>query len=464
MKKIVALAIAAILLGTTLRSLADYQLPGAQPLFTRLGYNYGPSVITDGKTRKFWWCGFGLGPSGFTDTIQYRYQDVSTGQWSPVTQVMAPTPGTWDGKFVCDPSVIAGSFVNPESGISYTYAMYYTATDSDQSNNRIGVAYSNDGVNWVKYSQPVILPQQVNGSYGAGQAATYNYNGRAGVYVFYTDTTTGFGNRVFVRKSVDGVNFGAPVLVSDANNGGLSLMSNADFAYDMVSRYFYAVRETIPSRPGDREVFQLMLARMPAADLLAGGGQWEVLGFANPALTGFYMNHNPGILRNGFGQINITLPNVTAYFAGGTNDPATWNLAAVTWRPTPQALTLTRYYSSSCGNGGTPERTVTVGYVAQNCGYQAETVLGYIDMGPAAGETPLYSCMSGNDQFLSRDAQCEGQTAWGIMGYLSDSAAAGTKPLYRCITSATGDHFASLDQSCEGQTNESLLGYIKQNP
>ncbi|GAB6852471.1 hypothetical protein [Paraburkholderia kururiensis] len=457
-------AAALFILGLALTARADYQLPAGQPLFTRLGYNYGPSVIADGKTEKFWWCGFGLGPSGLTDTIQYRYRDRSTGQWSSTVQVMVPGTASWDSAFVCDPSVVTGNFINPEDGTAYVYAMYYTATDASQVNNRIGVAFSNDGITWVKYSQPVISPQQMNGSYGAGQASTYNFNGRSGLYIFYTDTTTGFGNRVFVRKTTDGVNFSAPVLISDENSAGLSLMSNADFAYDMVSRNFYAVRETIPSRLGDREVFQLMLARMPAADLLAGSGQWETLGFVNPALTGFYMNHNPGLLRNGFGQINISLPNVVVYFAGGTNDPATWNLASATWRPVPATLVLTRYYSAACGNGGMPERTVTVGYVAPWCSYRAEKVLGYLDMAPAAGEVALYGCMASQDQFLSRDSQCEGQLASGVMGYLPATATAGTTPLYRCINSASGDHFASLDAACEGQTTESVLGYIKLGP
>ncbi len=457
-------AVAFILLGLALSARADYQLPAGQPLFTRLGYNYGPSVISDGKTEKFWWCGFGLGPSGLTDTIQYRYRDLGTGQWSSTQQVLVPGTATWDSAFVCDPSVVTGNFIDPEDGVAYTYAMYYTATDASQVNNRIGLAFSNDGITWVKYSQPVISPQQMNGTYGAGQAATYNFNGRAGLYVFYTDTTTGFGNRVFVRKTTDGVNFSAPVLISDANNAGLSLMSNADFAYDMVSRNFYTVRETIPSRPGDREVFQLALARMSASDLLAGTGQWEILGFVNTALTGFYMNHNPGLLRNGFGQINISLPNVTIYFAGGANDPASWNLASVTWRPAPATLVLTRYYSATCGNAGTAERTVTVGYVAPSCGYHAEKVLGYLDMAPVPGEVPLYACMASQDQFLSINSQCEGQLSLGIVGYLSATTTTGAATLYRCITSATGDHFASLDAACEGQTTESVLGYVKQAP
>lgn len=461
MKKILT---ALILLFTSLSALADYNLPNGYAIFGRSGYyDYGPSIISDGKTEKFWWCGNDA-QYPTTDTIQYRYFDYTSNQWSPITRVLVPTPGTWDSRYTCDPSVIQGSFKNPENGITYSYAMYYTATNVDSGvNNSIGLAYSNDGVNWVKYSQPVIRPQQANGSYGAGQAATYKSDANAGTYVFYTDTTGGLGGREYVRHTDDGINFGAPTLISDANNAGVSLSSNADFAYDNQSGMFYAIRETAPYRSGDREAYQLMLARMPASDLFAGTGTWEVLGFMGSAMTGFYMNHNPGLLRDGFGNVNISLPAIAAYFAGGTNDPTTWDLTTVLWKPTPQTLALNRYMSSTCGNGY-GDHLVTTGYVQASCGYRLEATLGYLDMGAVSGEVPLYACKAGGDDFLSRDPACEGQQPQGIIGFLSPNAGGSTRAIYRCITGYNTDHFVSLDPGCEGQVAEGLLGYVKSSP
>jgi hypothetical protein len=68
------------------------------------------------------------------------------------------------------------------------------------------------------------------------------------------------------------------------------------------------------------------------------------------------------------------------------------------------------------------------------------------------------SCVAGTDHFLSRDAQCEGQTPLGQTGYISEAPQPGSHALFRCRADAH-DHFVSRDKSCEGQTNEGLLGY-----
>src|SRR5580698_10403937 len=73
------------------------------------------------------------------------------------------------------------------NGKTYSYAMYYVATDSLQGiNNSIGVAFSNDGLNWRKYPHPVISPETL-GNYGVGQPALYNTDHKAGIRMFYED-------------------------------------------------------------------------------------------------------------------------------------------------------------------------------------------------------------------------------------------------------------------------------------
>jgi hypothetical protein len=93
---------------------AGWTGPAAQPLFVNeanpKGYNYAPSLITENGTTDIWWCG-----QGKTDVIYHRAYDPQTG-FSPARIVFQPTPGSWNRQYVCDPSVIKGSFTNPVDG------------------------------------------------------------------------------------------------------------------------------------------------------------------------------------------------------------------------------------------------------------------------------------------------------------------------------------------------------------
>ena len=58
-----------------------------------------------------------------------------------------------------NPRVIQGRFVNPllGDGETYTYEMFYVGTVADNG-NCIGVAFSNDGMRWIKHPELVIRP------------------------------------------------------------------------------------------------------------------------------------------------------------------------------------------------------------------------------------------------------------------------------------------------------------------
>jgi hypothetical protein len=433
-------------------ALAEFTLPGTA-LFGRSNYDYAPSMYQEGNVQKFWWCGAGTVPNtNFnTDVIYYRSYNFGTRQWSAIIKVLWPTPGKWDGYFVCDPSVIRGQFVNPQNGRTYSHAMYYTATDlSAGTNNRIGVAFSNDGITWVKYSLPVISPQiSPTSSYGAGQAATYSADGKSRLFLFHTDTSTTHGTRMWVRSTTNGRTFGPPVLLS---NNGAPLNANSDFAFDWRSRYFYAAIG-LPGRPGDRDTLGFVFARMPAADLLHGRGTWEQLGTVNTNLTGYYLNPSPGLLRDMYGNLTPWLPAVEAYFTKGGNDPGTWDLTWVIWDPTPVTLPFKRYYNPS-----TSYHKVTTGFIEP--GFNFERTLGHLFMSPRAGTIPLYGCRAGSsDFFISIKANCGGHFVLGVNGWIYSSAQPDTQALYRCYTGF--DHFVSTSPTCEGRTTESLLGYAK---
>lgn len=458
----------AIVLSSPLLHAAE-TLPNASFLFSHPGYNYAPSVIDNGVTEKFWWCGYGT-PSGSTtqtDVIYYTTYDWGTKTWGSINQVLAPTLGDWDGLYTCDPSVIQGSFVDPDNGLTYGYAMYYTGTNNGAiagSVNSIGVAFSNDGVTWVKYKENPIVAQQVPmlGTYGAGQPATYNLDGKAHIFLFYTDTSTSYGQRAWLRTAMDGINFGAPLLISNQSADGYTLCVNSDFAYDYQTNSFYAAFETCgTNRSGERETYQFGLYRLSGDLLVEGQGVWQPLGYVNTAMTGFELNHSPGLRRDGFGNVTPWLPLVSVYFAGGTNDPNTWNLSAVGWNPNPSTFALSRYAEYPNGHW------VTTGYVAP--GYALESVLGYLLMTEAPNTNAIYSCQlsDGIHQMISLDSSCEGQKPLGVIGWIYQTPPSNTSvvAIYRCSV-AGGDHFASLDPNCEGQTIENgglPLGYALSN-
>lgn len=299
-------------------------------LLVRAGYDYAPAVIRDGDIEHYWWCGVGRAPGTRrdADVIYYRARDVATESWiAPTRMVLWPTVGDWDQVHVCDPAVVRGRFVNPDDGAVYTYALYYTATEDAPGHNDIGVAFSNDGIIWVKYSKnPVILPQVPGtGTYGAGQPAVVNYDKQSGIHMFHTDTSVA-GNRIYVRRSSDGISFGAPIQIPMLE--GVRSMANSDFAYD-ASTHSYIGALGLPGRPGDRDTHHFGLYTIPASDLLEGKGTWIELGIVNTDLTGWYLNHSPGIRRDRYGMIERWLPKVRIVFGAGENHPYTWDLRQI---------------------------------------------------------------------------------------------------------------------------------------
>ncbi len=446
---------------------AGWTGPEGQPLFVNeanpKGYNYAPSLITEDGTTDIWWCG-----QGKTDVIYHRAYDPRTG-FSPARIVFQPTPGAWNRQYVCDPSVIKGRFTNPADGRPYAYAMYYSGADNlPGNNNQTGLAFSNDKVTWVDYPTPVIAPLNpvvAQGTYGAGQPASINLDGRSSLMVFTTDLTgpqgvAGFGD-LYVRRTADGVHFDAPVRVPNLAADGTAINPNSDFGYDPASGEVYVItglpgRDCArtackdPARNPDRETYQMGLFRMPLKTLLSGTpARWTPVGTLNADVTGFYLNHSPGFQRDPRGSLAPFLPAITVFFSGGDPYPGTWRIATATLDPASDRAPLKR----AVGPGG---HWVTTGYTAPD--FTVESTLGSLFLLPRPGTAKLMSCVAGTDHFLSRDPTCEGHTPLGQTGYVYAAAHPGSHALYRC-NAGGHDHFVSVDGGCEGQAAEGLLGY-----
>ncbi|MBI3584165.1 MAG: hypothetical protein HY096_09510 [Nitrospinae bacterium] len=283
------------------------------PSISKAGYDYGSSFMYgDGPYIKSWWCGQKPGSAG--DHIYYS-------EWYPTgwtTPEVVLTPGEpWATLHVCDPSVIKGSFTY--NGTNYSYAMYYTGArlggGPNGDDTMIGVALSNDGKNWVKYSgNPIIgVANPPSTGYGAGQPSAWTPDGR-NVWIVYLDST--MNNEILFRESADAIHFGG-WSTTQLKQGSRGLQS-PDISYSGIEHRWYAAMSS-----GD--LLNVILLRSNDDNLF---GSWTEIGFFNGTNTGATHNHNPGLLRVPNGNLYVESGTDWRYvqFGCGWSDPSIWDL------------------------------------------------------------------------------------------------------------------------------------------
>ena len=444
-------------------------------------YNYSPSIIQTGNVRQIWWCSQGVNPSDpsqDTDSIYYESINTETLETKGPMLVMAETPGAWDSVFVCNPKVIGGVFENPlGDGKTYTYAMYYVGTDLiDGLANSIGVAFSNDGITWRKYPQPVIRATS-NKTYAAAQPSVYNRDHKASIYMLYEDTNPIVHN--VAAASTDGVHFTVDGVVT---TNGLDFedleRSWGDVAYDSKTSEWYATfNQPIrpPSMTGgvvERGEYGVELYKIRQDALLTGSSSWQQLAAMDTNSTGYESNFLAGFVRDPYGTLNLTAyPAIEMYTtisypptswdatpaeAGNSAAQWQWILFPMKWAPSaPLTTALNSYF-----NGTVHE--VSTGWISPDGGFELQQSLGHLYTTPHDGATrAFYGCKRDRiDYFVSLDVNCEGQRMLGIQGYAYSQPDANRNllALYRCTTGQ--DHFVSQDPKCEGKTTEGLLGYV----
>jgi hypothetical protein len=443
-------------------------------------YDYSPSVIQTGNVVQIWWCGSDDDPSDRTqisDSIQYQSINLANKSHQGPLPVLGETQYAWDSVYTCNPKVIGGSFANPlGNGKTYSYAMYYVATDSLQGiNNSIGVAFSNDGINWKKYPKPIISPETL-GNYGVGQPAVYNSDHNAAIQMFYEDYSVTCHHVEAI--SSDGVHF---TTVGTLTSNGLDPKNPApnwgDMAFDPETGYWYAAFNILPTRNpsttgGVTELGQygIQLYRIPDGSLFSGATPWELLTIIDTALTGYESNFIASFVRDSYGSLDVgSYPTLTLY-TSASNPPAPWNaspalagvsgniafwdIATAAWVPGQPLRALNRYFNQT-------SYEVTTGWIDPKGGFSLQSTLGHLYESPQQGATvPFYSCKSGStDYFVSLDLSCGGSRILGTAGYGYAKPDAGLKlvALYRCNTGA--DDFVSQDPACEGKATGQLLGY-----
>jgi hypothetical protein len=439
-------------------------------------YDYSPTVIQTGNVQQVWWCGGDFNPNDkaqWSDTIQYESIDLSThNRIGPLT-VLGETPGAWDDLYTCNPKVVKGSFVNPlGDGRSYSYALYYVALGSAPgTNNSIGVAFSNDGISFKKYPQPIISAETHDG-YGVGQPVAYNTDQHGAIRLFYEDWSP-YVHHVEAISS-DGVHFTAVGILS-MNGLDPNSPTWGDMAYDPQSGYWYAGYNTAtrdPSTSGgftERGSYGIELYRIPDSSLLTGATPWELLTTIDTSLDGYEANFLPGFVRDAYGNViegssiqmftSISNPpppwDASPLSAGASGDIVAWDIGSASWSPNQPLNTLNQYFNQTTYE-------VTTGWIDPKGNFSLQLSLGHLYPSPQQGATtPLYNCKLGTvDYFVSGDNACEGARILGTVGYGYSQPVAGLKlvPIYRCATGS--GHLVSRNPSCQGQQASKLLGYI----
>lgn len=473
-----------LLIMTLVLGLSSCGAPSGTPAGAVVGragrYDYSPSIIQTGNQLQIWWCGQGRNPqksSQDSDSILYATIDTTTGRKTDPVIVLAETPGTWDTVFTCNPRVIRGSFANPlGDGQTYTYAMYYVATAAPAGvDNSIGVAFSNDGIAWNKYKEPVILSDSPL-DYGVGQPAVYNVDGKSNLILLYEDSNTSIEH--IMATSTDGIHFSVQGTLT---RNGLDPSNPSppwgDIGYDPTTRYWYAAFDLPlrdPATTGGQENGQygIQMYRIPDSSLLSGATPWQLLKTFDTNSTGYEANFLAGLLKDQYGSLDVgPYPKIQLYPSianpptkwdsdakglGRAGSLIQWDIGSFAWSPDEAKRTLTRYQNSDSYD-------TTSGYIDPHSHFIADTILGHLYEAPQNATTvPFFNCKANpKDYFVSLDPTCGGNYVVGLQGYgyAKPVPANSTVAVYSC-SSARHGHFVSKDAQCEGNGSGTLLGYV----
>ncbi len=94
--------------------------------------------------------------------------------------------------------------------------------------------------------------------------------------------------------------------------------------------------------------------------------------------------------------------------------------------------------------------------------YQFLRRLGYLYQSSADGRVALYSCLNGEQQFVSHDPSCDGKRVEGILGWVYKDRGEHRLELFACSTGR--DRFVWTNSGCDGKTFEEELGWDSDTP
>lgn len=306
-------------------------------------FAYAPASISEYPYDYHFYCG-NTGNNEIKDHIYVRRYYWNGASWVLQNDqvAIAPSAGRWDSVHVCDPAVVKGAF--NMDGITYAYALFYTGTQDPYQNgtqNSVGVAFSNDLMNWVKHPTPLIK-MQAAGYWGVGQPAVTSVNGAGNVLLFATRDDMGLNRSATFVSQYNLSNMASPQIVTPqwlVPEGGLSNIDgttttlgtriiNADFVYDSANDRFYMVRPALlTNNPPTWITDKLEVAYISGASMWAGSGNWTSVKFIDSPFSGKGKNFDAGFQRGPYG----TLPTPGELRVNFSGSDISYNWPAALW-------------------------------------------------------------------------------------------------------------------------------------
>lgn len=147
------------------------------------GFLEGPSVIKDGNTYKMWYCGYdaipdGNGTDGHANIGYATSLDGINWVKDASNPIFTTGVNSWDSVYVQDPHVIK------ENGMYY---MWYGGNNVETYGQKVGYAWSSDGINWTKYAANPVLSNGSPGEWDSNTASFPSVLNDNGIYkMWYT--------------------------------------------------------------------------------------------------------------------------------------------------------------------------------------------------------------------------------------------------------------------------------------
>lgn len=311
------------------------------PIIDLAGGEYSPSVMHDALDNnkiKIWWCA--ENQSNLYEVISYQEIRADGSRTAPqiVLKANSTIPGApaiaWEGHRACDPTVIRGSWTY--HGVNYTYAMYYTTEQPSPptavDSARIGMAYSNDGINWVKRVEAAVINGgNVSPYYGTGASVAWSVSGGSAVRMLYLDVTNTGLTRHFYVEAPNGYDFGMPTQMS---YNGLSFdgIAGINYYHPAVAiapavyqngYYFYLAMVCETAGPANGHYGTGVCVYRTAGLTGLTSGTWQKV--LDPAHVRKVENQ-PGFATDQWGGL-VSLPKIGVYLACGDDAwPGTWGM------------------------------------------------------------------------------------------------------------------------------------------
>ncbi|MDO8729050.1 MAG: discoidin domain-containing protein [bacterium] len=298
-------------------------------------WDYGPAIIAlEGEYPKvhIFWDRMTTNSQGRNSDNIYHvtYNMESKTLLSAPQKILSPSVSGWDSMQAGDPAVVRGEF--KYNNQTYGYALYYTGTDHEWAKSRIGVAFSNNLIDWVKYPNPVLNPKVLSEKvYGAGIPSAYSVDGKSHLYVFYSnhDPSPYFSSMIYqdiyYAETLDGINFSAPKPISykglsqgDWMSGKPRFGSTA-FAYDYsTGKWFMAMDKIDDTRQCSVQPSQFPHMGPVSTYSISNldSGTWTKIGSIDSPENNVVI-HNPAFLTDQYGNITPFKSNFSTFYSHG---------------------------------------------------------------------------------------------------------------------------------------------------